>query len=253
MGAKAWAREYEPVLAVIASFLAIVAVAWAAIQFIFAPPTLAIEVQTNDLQMPWSVYKKMDEAIGRDSATISDSAKAALTTARDFLRDTENFTQISLTNSSSASLSNVDIRVHYVRDLDGWAIEGDALDGDERQRLLEAIRFDAANALVTLRGISRMPPKSTLKLYLWGNVSQFSLLGDERVSATYDGGAGEMVSQRTVRGFDAFVYDNAGLLVVTLLLFNVAFWNAILLKKVPHNAVLPGANTPNTATPPVDQ
>jgi len=142
---------------------------------------------------------------------------------------------------------NVDVRFRYVTDVDGWGIEGDALDADEQQRLVDAVHFDAASELLTLKSIPRLPPKSMLKLFVWGNVSYAALLGNDQVTATYDGGAGKLITERTVRGVDAFVYDNAGLLIVVLLLANLGVWNAILQKRVAP--VSTGTPPPQTAPP----
>jgi hypothetical protein len=59
---------------------------------------------------------------------------------------------------------------------------------------------------------------------VWGDVASFAMFENQQLTVTYDGGAGELVTQRTIGGVDAFIYDNAGLLVITLLLLNVGAW-----------------------------
>jgi hypothetical protein len=224
MSYRSWAKENQPAVGLVASVLAIIAVAWATIAYVFAPPVLAIDVETSTLQLPWSMYQRLDKALATDSIKLSDSARIALRDVRSFLRDTKSFAQITLTNSSSRSLSNVDVRFRYVRELDGWAIEGDAFDTDEKRKLLEAVRFDPVESMLSLKNIQRFPPKSTLKLFLWGDVSYAAVLGDEQVSVTYDGGAGSIITERTIRGLDAFIYENAGLVLLIGLLINLSFW-----------------------------
>jgi len=230
MSYRLWAKDNQPAFGLIASLLAIIAVVWATVRYVFAPPILAIGVETSALQLPWPMYRRLDRAIATDSAKLSDSSKLALAQVRDFLRDTKTFAQITLTNSSSKSLTNVDIRVRYIRDLDGWAIEGDAFDTEEKQRLLEAVRFDPVESMLSLKNIPRFPPKSTLRLFLWGDVSYTAVLGDEQASVTYDGGVGDIITERTIHGIDAFIYDNAGLLLLIGLLVNLGAWTARLTR-----------------------
>jgi hypothetical protein len=231
MSVKSWTKENEPLVAFLASVLFIGTVLWALLKFVFAPPDLAITVQTVDLLLPSYTYEQLAKALDRDSARLSAPSGLAMRQVRGFLRDTKNFTQVTLTNSSSKSLTNADLRFHYVRDADGYAIEGDALDLEERSKLVEAIRLDPSNGLLTLRGIPRIPPKSTIKLYIWGDISYAALFGSEQVTVTYDGGAGELITERTIRGLDAFIYNNSGLLVIAILLFNVGAWNLFLQHK----------------------
>src|SRR6476646_3767549 len=123
MSYRSWAKENQPAFGLIASVLAIIAVAWGTIAYVFAPPILAIDVETSALQLPGSMYERLDRALSTDSGKLSDSARIALGEVRAFLRDTKTFAQITLTNSSRRSLTNVDVRFRYVRHLDGWAIE----------------------------------------------------------------------------------------------------------------------------------
>ena len=231
MGVRAWAKENQPIFEIIGSLLLIGGFLWAAVRLVFAPPQLAVTIQNSDLRLPWYMYTRLERARVQDTSFLSDSTKVALKEVSDFLRDTRNFTQITLTNTSGQSLSNLDLRFQYVHDLDGWAIEGDALDREERQRLVDAVRYDAANGLVTLRGMQRLPPKSSVKLFLWGNVSYSALLGSEQAKVTYDGGNGRVVTEQTVRGVDAFIYENSALLVLVVLLVNVGIWNTILQRR----------------------
>lgn len=62
-----------------------------------------------------------------------------------------------------------------------------------------------------------------------------------------DGGAGKIVTERTARGVNAFIYDNAGLLVLLLLLLNVGLWNAILQHRTDKSL------QPNACQPKADQ
>jgi hypothetical protein len=236
MRLRSWAKENQPIFAVIGSLLVIGGFLWAVVRLVFAPPQLAITLQTSDLSLPWSLYARLERVRTRDIAGFSDSARTAIAEVAGFLRDTRSFAQLTLTNTSSESLGNVDVRFQYVHDLVGWAVESDVLDIEERKRLRDAVKYDAANGLVTLRGITRLPPKSSLKLFVWGNVSYAALLGNEQVKVTYDGGEGRVVTERTIRGVDAFIYDNSALLVLVTVLVNVGIWNATLHKRRPKRS-----------------
>jgi hypothetical protein len=226
MNLKKWAKENEAIVVVVASLFTIGAILVTAVRVIFAPPTLALTVQAADLRLPWYMYRRMDEALAADSARLSDSAGLALRQVRGFLRDTKTFTQIRLTNTSRVSLTNLDLRLRYVHDADGWAIEGDNLDLDEQARLVDAVKYDVVEGMITLHSIPRLPPKSSFTLFVWGDVAASPLLGSQQLTVTYDGGAGELITERTIRGVDAYIYDNSGLLVILLLLVNVALWGA---------------------------
>lgn len=224
MTLESWAKKYGNVLGALASLAALLALGWAIFWYFFTPPQLAMTVETSDLRMPLALYARMARAINADSARMSDSSATALRQVRGFLRDTKTFTEIKLANTSRVSLSNLDLRFRYVHDVDGWAIESDNLDNEEQTKLNSAVRYDELEGMLTLHGISRLPPKSTLSLFVWGNVSAASLLGSDQLTVTYDGGAGEMISERTIRGFDVFLYDDAGLTVIIMLLVNMFLW-----------------------------
>jgi hypothetical protein len=231
----AWAKRNQPLAGLLASCLTIGAVLWALVKFVFAPPDLAITVNTTQLSMPWYRYQELDRAIARDSARFSDSVGRTLRELRGFLRDTDNYTQVSLTNTTKRSLSNVDLRFKYVRALDGWAIDSDNLDSDERKKLLDAVKYDGAGEIVSLRSIARFPPKSTIKVSLWGDIGTSPFLEDDQVIVTFDGGVGERIRERTVRGVDAFIYDNAGLLTLAVLLLNAFIWSLVAPRPAPQS------------------
>jgi hypothetical protein len=232
----------------LASAVTVGAVLWAVARYVFAPPTLAISVQVNELRMPFSLYRRFDAALLRDSSRLTDSSALVMRQVQGFLRDTRNFTQITLTNSSASSLANLDLRVKYVHDLAGWAIDSDALDDEEQRQLLNAVHYDASESLLTLRTVPRLPPKATLNLFIWGDVSYAALLGDEQVTAAYDGGAGKVITERTVRGVDAFIYENAGLLVLVVLVSNVGVWNLLLQHRAGKGVTQESATTSPTAS-----
>lgn len=242
MGFTRWARKNEAMVTVLASLLAIGAVVWGIVRFVVAPATLSMTITTSPLRFPWYQYQKMDHALAADSARLTDSSALALRQVRGFLRDTKSFTEVKLTNTSRQSLRNLDFRFRYVRDVDGWAIEAENLDTEEQKRISNAMNYDPSSSMLTDHAIQRLPPKSSVSIYIWGDVASSALLGEDQLTVTYDGGEGALVTERAVRGLDAFVYENAGLLVVFLLLLNVGIWAALskpgaevkAAKSVPH-------------------
>lgn len=220
---RKWLDEQSSVLGAIAAIVGILGVVWAVVHFVFSPPDLALVVRQSPLAFPSRLFLRLDNALDADSAQLTDSVARPLREIRGFLRDTRNYTAITLRNNTSRSMTNLDFRVQYVRELDGWGIEADHLTRSERTALVEAITYDYTGSLVVLRGIERLPPKSSLTVYLWGDVAFRALLGSEQVLVSYDGGAGKLEQEAVVRGVDAFIYQNAGFLFLILLGVNVAF------------------------------
>ena len=251
IGIRSWAKEHEAIATLLLAVITIGAALIAALKFAFAPPVLALSVRTHELFLPGSLYDRFSIALETDSAGLSDSTKATLGFVRDFLRTTESFTVITVRNNSDRSLQNVDVRFRYVHSIDGWAVAGDGVDEAERAQLLTLIAHDPSNGLLTVKSIPRVPPKSTLNFYIWGDVSFAALFGEDRLTATFDGGAGEVITERTIRGLDAFIYDNAGLLVVVLLLLNVAIWNTAFSRRgdQSHNGTTVPLPTPTDPPP----
>src|SRR2546430_2790779 len=120
---KAWAKDNEPVVTFVLAAVGIVGLIWGAARFVFSPPDLAVTIQTTELRLPSSLYRKFNDALNTQATRLGDSATQTMRLVGDFLRDTENFTQVSLVNSSDRSLTHVDLRLAYVQDLSGWAIQ----------------------------------------------------------------------------------------------------------------------------------
>lgn len=227
MGLRSWAHHNRHLITFVGVAVAVLGVGMPLIWTLFRTPDLSIAYGTARLRMPYSLYRNINTALTEDTSGYGVSSVTSFREVRDFLRDTESFTTITLTNNSSTSLDNVTLRIRFVRRLTGWGIDGDALDFAERDTLLKLITFDKSHSLVTLRSIDRMPPKSRISVYLWGDISTSSFLGPDNVTAAYDGGAGEVVWATVVSGFDAFIYKNAGFLVVLVLVGNLGLWTMI--------------------------
>lgn len=223
MNLKQFAEEHGTAAGFLASLLAIGAFGWGVFTLFFAPPDLSLTLETTPLRLPWYTYQQMSRALDRDSARLSDSSGLALRQVRGFLRDTRSFTHVRITNTSDRSLQNLDVRLRNVREADGYGIDADNLNGEEQDQLLASIRYDAPSQLLTLRSIPRLPPQSSLSIYVWGDVSS-AIFGDDPLTVTYDGGAGRVLHVTTVRGVDAFIYENAATLVLILVLFNLLAW-----------------------------
>jgi hypothetical protein len=221
--ARDWLIANHPVITGLAALIAIFTTLILGFRWAFDAPDVAVRIERSDIELPPSVVEDMMSVT--DSSAISllpDSLQQSLEAVESFLLLTKNYAKIAISNNTRQSIHNIDLRVMNLSQVYSYAVSGDALTGRDLQVILDKISFDAESRILTARGIERLPPKTTLELFIWGDERLPFLIDADPVTVTYDGGAGEIVRQETVTGFDAFFYKHSGFLVLLLLLLNAS-------------------------------
>jgi hypothetical protein len=221
------------------------------VKLLFSAPDLALTFEQTKLSVPNYLFQNLEGAYRLDSMKLSDSMHVAVRNLQEFLRGTRDLTFVTLNNTTSESMENVDLRVKYVFDVHGISVAGSSFSRQESGAVLDNFHHDDAARLLTL-SIPRLPPKSSVTLAVWGDVSYNELLFGDQIIATYDGGAGRVVQERTIQGVDAFVYDNSILLIIVVLLVNIAVYLP-LLNKLEKSQSSPVAGSPKPVEPPLEQ
>jgi hypothetical protein len=220
-----WLRDNSPALSAIAALIAIVGLVLGAGRLLFKQPPVSVYVAQSQLVLPPSLSRGLDSLLTLDfPQTDKSRVKSILTRLKDFFSDTRSFTAITVSNNSAQSIAHVEVRVQDVFEMSGYGATGTHLLGEEQKAVLDSIHYDPVESLLRLRSIPRLPPKSSVSIWIWGHVPYSEALGSDQVAVTYDGGAGELVRRYEVQGLDAFVYRNSSLLLLAILMLNLGLF-----------------------------
>ena len=207
--------DHGPQIGAVVGLLTIGGFGWVGLTWLFAEPDLSVEVSSSEVRLPSALHRQLIEALEPySSESVPDSIVDALRETAAFLRETRQFTQVSLRNNTDESLGNVEIRVQNVGGLSGWGVAGNAFTDLERQRVLESVYHDATSELLLVQGLDRLPPNSTIEVLLWAEAPFLGFSDGRSISVTFDGGVGELVRTEEVSGLNAFVYTNSALLLL---------------------------------------
>lgn len=228
-----WLTKAGPALGAVAAALVIIGAIFTGGRWLLSAPALSIQVTTVDVAYPprivGAVQKQLPYGALRVLAQRKDTLWKALAGLDDFLRETERQLTIAVSNNTSQSLTNLDIRISGAQQATAWSYGGDVFTRPELDRLTDSTKYEQGTDVLRVPVISRIPPKRTLNIYLWGKFPDFYSFDRERVEATYDGGVGQIVPQTTVTGKDAFVYGNGAFILLMIIVFNAGYW---LVKRV---------------------
>lgn len=221
---RIWAvlGQHSAQLGAVAALLVIGGGIWGTMVWLFAEPDVAVEIASTEMRLPSPLSRDLASSLRDVDPNEAESLRIALAELVRFLEVTDHFTIVSVVNNTSKSIENVDIRIRNVRTLTGWAVSGDAFTILERQDILERVRYDKSSNIISVSGIPRIPPQTTLELQIWADAPLVRFLAATPVTVTYDGGAGEYVRTATVSGLNAFLYENAAFLLLVLILINIS-------------------------------
>ena len=166
--------DHGPQIGAVVGILTIGGFAWIGLTWLFGEPDLAVEVNVSEVRLPSATHRRLIEALEPYSReSVPDSIADALGETAAFLRETRQFTQVSLRNNTDESLNNVEIRIQNVGGLTGWGVAGNAFTDLERQSVLEGVYHDATSELLLVQGLDRLPPHSTIEVLLWADATPF--------------------------------------------------------------------------------
>lgn len=226
--AVSFLTKYAPVFGAIAASLVIIGTVFTAGRWLLSAPPLAVQLTVTDVAYPprivGAVQKQLPYGVLRELAKGKDTLWKAVAGLDDFLRQTDRQLTVAVSNNTSRSLTNLDIRISGVEQVTAWSYGGDVFTRAELDRLMDSTKYESGAQVLRLPVLGRIPPKRTLNVYLWGKFPDYYSFDRERVEATYDGGVGVIIPQETVTGKDAFVYRNGGFILLMIIVANAGYW-----------------------------
>lgn len=228
--------KYSKQLQSVAAILVIGSFLWGGYQYFFNSTKVEIEVKINDAHLPASISSKFAANVNMLLNSISsdylrDSLNSEINNLNEvsqFFSKTSKMATYEITNTSSYTLNNVDIRIRNVSDLTAWGTTGNALLTIETTEIMRSMKIDRQSGIISFGSIDKLPPKSTLIITVWGDVRDYYL--SQPITVAYDGGSGKVIKTTSVTGFSAFIYDNTIFFIILLLLINIGSFLAIIEK-----------------------
>jgi hypothetical protein len=157
----------------------------------FRPHDLSVFVQRQEVNFPQSINDKYGLVWNYLVDSCKDRAvDSAAYDTYTYLQNTNNFWTITLHNEAKRSIRTIIVKIFGVGALSNWAVNGNFLLDDEREKLMKNIKFDASRGVVVLNNIDLLPPHQEIKLYVWGKIPEIVL--DNSLSVTYEDGEGHL-------------------------------------------------------------
>lgn len=219
--ARRWLHDNSRVIAASVGLITLGGLLLGGLKWTFAPPDVGVRIENQSLTLPASLTRNIRE-FAEDTAVktrLSQQTHDNVANVIAFLNTTKDVVAITVSNNTARSQTNIYLTLRNVVGLNAWAVDGDFLDGDSSQELLAGIKYDENAQVVTARGLGRLAPHSQVTYYLWGNFP-YQGLSWQQVVVEYDGGTGGMERVATLRGANAFIYENADILIVLFVVVN---------------------------------
>jgi hypothetical protein len=222
---RRWLNDNSAALAAIVALLTISGILYGTVKFFFAQSPVSVFVGQTDLYMPPSLAAQVDSVL---KVSKAKEAAVVLSSVKDFIEDTRSFTVITISNNTNNSVHNLELRVQAVHALPGYAATSSNLLDEEQKAILDSIHYDRAGSLFRLRSVPRLPPKSSVNIWLWGVLPFNEFLAEDQITVTYDGGVGTLVHRYPVEGYDAFIYRNSEILTILIIALNLGLFQTAL-------------------------
>lgn len=216
-------KNHSRTLTAVASLVVIGGAVITGAKVVFSTPELEITRESTRLSFPRQLTHRFSRIVSSEDVleSVPDSLDSVLSTLNSFLASTESFTSVNFRNTTNHSLETIRIRITGLRTLAGWGVRGDGLTPDERRSAFESITHSSETGLLTA-AMDELPAQATLSIYLWGDDPTYTFSDIQPITASYDGGGGELIDSREISGFDAFLYANSGLLLTVVVALNIA-------------------------------
>lgn len=187
------------------------------------PSGLTVSIDKEEINYP----SKINNEIIKTYKYIENSnenleIKSSIIKLYNYLINTQDYWKITISNNSSKSIDNINIRILNVSDLTSWGISSDYLIDDEKQKIMESLSYIESSGIINLRNSINLPPETTLCIYLWGVFEEFSF--KTNVFVVHDGGTGKIIKTEEVSGIRAFIANSAiEILILLILIFLVVY------------------------------
>ncbi|MBA7529258.1 hypothetical protein ES705_21453 [subsurface metagenome] len=226
--------KHKDIIGICASLVIIMTFVIGGVKLMFKPPALKLKVRAQQYHYPNEYIGLVNNVsdylenlheynISRKSYKHDlDSLTISWGMMLYFVRDTRQFWEFTITNTTGRSIHNVHVRIPAVNKLVDYNIDGSMFLQAEKESIYVIAGYDDKNRMFFIDEIKSIPPHATLVIRLWGEKTSSYLEPD--ISVYSDEGAGIIVKSHEVEGVKAFVATNLEpLLIMLILLISIIF------------------------------
>lgn len=199
-----------------------------AYNFIISPSHLRIEVKTDQVSYPNSLYESQEEVrkyLSEESDKY-DSLKYNLINISSFLQKTTEIKEIKLINTSSKTLHAVRFKYLNANNWTSYSVTSTYLTSNEEKELYSNLHLDEKRKIIYLKNTIDIPPKSEVIITLWGSFNENIL--NNNIIVTYSGGDGFIEESYTVSGIKGYFINNLfEFCLIILIIFSIVFYLGI--------------------------
>ncbi len=211
-------EKVEPYHSLIFMVIGFLTLFVAGYKIIINPPDLSIKIKKDLIDYPSSINLKMIELNNFLLDSLKNKKmKQNLSEVYGYMIKTKHHWEVEITNETENYIRDVSLRINNVGDLTSYGVVSQTLLEEETNKILRSLYYEESSGIVFLKEFASLPPKSSIKLILWGEFNDYSL--EEPVIVSYDGGVGKYEKTITIDGFKAYLAEY--LYQILLLLFFV--------------------------------
>jgi hypothetical protein len=185
-----------------------------------------VSIRNESISYPASIsdnYRKIHNyALKADTLALESSIVYS------FLLKTTDLRTITLSNISNKTIKNIKFRHLNVDYLTGWSIITDFLTNKEEALLRKNINYDEIRKIVYFNQPIEIPPKSIVKLTLWGSFKEDFFNGN--VLVNFENGDGYIEKEYIVSGLKGYLINYSfEFLIIVLFIFVFVYYTGIKL------------------------
>lgn len=189
--------------------------------FILSPSDLKIIVQNDEVAYPNNISKDFQYIYSKINPKDTVSSKKGVT-VYNFLITTTDVKTIQLENQSDKTLRGIKFKHLNADAITAVGITSDFFNNEEEKKLYENLEYDKARSIIYLKETIDLPPKSSVKIKLWGSFKK--TLIDNDILISYEDGDAYFEKSYLVSGLKGyFVEYSFELLFIILLIFIVTY------------------------------
>lgn len=190
-------------------------------KFILSPTDLKVIVQNDEVDYPSAISKEFqsiyNKVNSKDSVLIYNG-----TSVYNFLVTTTDVKTIQLENQSEKTLRGVKFKHINADAITAYIISSDFFNNDEEKKMYENLKYDKDRGIIYLKETIDLPPKSSVKVKLWGSFKK-SLI-DNDILISYEDGDAYFEKVFMVTGLKGYIVEYSfELLFILFTIFVVTY------------------------------
>lgn len=189
--------------------------------YILSPSDLKVLVQTEEVNYPRSIANDYEELYKKIPIQSQEDKRKGIE-IYNFLVTTTDVKTIQLENQSEKTLREIKFKHLNADAVTAFSITSDFFNNDEEKKLYDNLEYDKGRGLVYLKETIELPPKSSVKVKLWGSFKK-SLI-DNDILISYEDGDAYFEKAYTVSGIKGYLVEYGfELLFVIFIIFILVY------------------------------